>query len=202
MRTTYSSFSFGSVPGSSATTFCESTEIVLEMHVRANSTAGKAKCGNGLPASASARISAKLWPVPAKNLSACCGVDGYREPQALDFVERGIGQAHGGHEADSRARPRECPWIWDSGWSTVPIAPAAFRYFQRSPPEGIVRFEWSRDGRRAAREIRPRFCLSDPGRRNRRSLLRGSQGRGRENGSGASDRCRISPRMPIGRVFA
>ena len=56
-----------------ATTFCDTTSARFTLAV-ALSFAGMANRGSGLPASAASRISRKVWPEPARILSACSGL--------------------------------------------------------------------------------------------------------------------------------
>src|SRR5437868_9280484 len=93
------------------------------------------KCGKGLSLSASERISAILWPVPWKNLSARSGLTVIYKRRPLVSSSAGSATVIDGMKRASLERDHGMSIDFGFWMVAIPMAPAAMRNFQRSPLE-------------------------------------------------------------------
>src|SRR5713101_7135634 len=97
--------------------------------------AARGKCGNGFSLSAAARISAIVWSVPMKKWSALSGLMLMDTRSPLLSSSEESARLIDGISLASRERDQGMSIAFGFWMVAMPTAPAAFKYFQRSPAD-------------------------------------------------------------------
>ena len=131
MKATYSFLRAGSVPGRIAATFSEVTSARSTATV-AFRREGIGKWGRGLSASAASRISCKVWPEPARTLSAWAGLIATATERPRDSSIDGSASVIAGRNRARVARAQGTSMFFGFWIETMPMAPTRRRFAARS----------------------------------------------------------------------